>query len=258
MTHKQFAITIAKKAGKVIRRNFGMGMKKQWKENDTPVTVTDLQINKMVIEGVKKYFSKHDVLGEEESHRPNNSKFLWVCDPVDGTIPFSHGIPTCVFSLALVYDGSPILGVVYDPFMDRMWFAEKGKGAFLNNKKIKVNKNNLKNSVVNWESSSSYLVVKQNPKVIFVRLSCFIYGCMLVASGELAAAFYPWQYPHDGATAKIIVEEAGGKVTDKIGNDQSYDKKINGCLVSNGKVHKDLLKITKRIDTWKKTEKIKF
>lgn len=224
-----------------------MAMKKNWKENGTPITKTDIAINKMVIDGVKKYFPTHDVLGEEQSHRPNHGKYLWVCDPVDGTIPFSHGVPTCVFSLALVKDGKPILGVIYDPFMNRLVFAEKGKGAFLNGKRTHVNKRGMELSSLSWESTKSFSQIRKHFKSSFpFAVWSVIYGAMLVATGEFVAAFYPKYFAHDAASIKIIVEEAGGKVTDMHGKEQRYDGKINGCLATNGVVHKDLLKIIKK------------
>lgn len=97
MTYKNFSITLAKKAGKIIRDNFSAGMAKDWKDDGSPVTKTDTKVNKLVIDSVKKYFPAHDVLGEEESYRPNNSKFLWVCDPVDGTMPFSMAFQLAFF-----------------------------------------------------------------------------------------------------------------------------------------------------------------
>lgn len=247
MTYKKFAIDIAKQAGKVIRANFKQGMKKDWKGNGTPVTKTDTAINKMVIAGVKKYFPDHDVLGEEESSLENHSKYLWVCDPVDGTIPFSHGIPTCVFSLALVVDGKPIVGVVYDALLDRMLYGEKNKGTFLNGKRVHVSKQTMDKAVLNWESPNSASLIKKNfPTSFPLSFCCVIYGGLLVATGEMVATLYTWGYAHDGASLKIIIEEAGGMVTDLAGKDQRYDGRINGFLASNGVVHKDLLKLIKQ------------
>lgn len=246
MTYKKFSIDLAKKAGAIILANFDIGMKKNWKGNGTPVTVTDTKINRMVIAAVKIQFPTHDVLGEEESSRKNNSKFLWVCDPVDGTIPFSHGIPTCVFSLALVVDGKPVAGVIYDPFFDRMVYAEKGKGAFLNGKKIHVSRHGLKNAVLNWESPSLMTaLVEKFKNCLPVKLNSFIYGGMLVAMGEIVASMYSWNFAHDCASLKIIIEEAGGKATNVFGKDQRYDGKVKGMLVSNGVVHEQLLEIAK-------------
>jgi len=249
MTHKSFCEKIAKQAGQIIRQNFHGSMKKVWKSNATPVTKTDIAINRLVIKEIKKYFSGQDVLGEEQSHRKNRGKMLWVCDPVDGTIPFSHGVPTCVFSLALVNDGRPILGVIYDPFMDRLVYAEKGKGATLNGKKIRVNKQGMKRAAYNWESGRLMLPVqKKFPGCFPFRFNSFIYGSMLVATGELVASLYTWKYAHDAASVKIIVEEAGGKVTDMYGREQRYDRQVKGCLVSNGLVHDGLVKVIRQYE----------
>ncbi len=244
MDYKDFALDLAKKAGGVIRSNFSLDVKKEWKADNTPVTETDTSINKMVIAAVEESFPDHGVLGEEESRSVTNAEYLWVCDPVDGTMPFSHGIPTCVFSLALVKDGKPILGVVYDPFIDRLFYAEIGKGAFLNGKSIKVNTENLNgNGVIGWPSRLN--VFQELPNVKILNLWCVVYEGMLVAAGELVAAYYPHLNSWDVAALKVIVEEAGGKVTDKHGNEQRYDGKVKGAVISNGLVHDQLVNLVK-------------
>src|SRR4030042_6237309 len=108
MTHQDFAIAIAKEAGEIIRKNFTLGMKKEWKGDEGPVTETDYRINTILVERVQKELSQYGVLGEEESYNEKAAN-LWVCDPVDGTIAFSHGIPISTFSLALVQGGEPVL-----------------------------------------------------------------------------------------------------------------------------------------------------
>lgn len=138
--YKDVAIELAKSAGDTMRHHFTIGMKITWKADKTPVTIADTKINALVIKVIKDTFPTHGVLGEEASDYEVGDKYLWVCDPIDGTIPYSHGIPTSVFSLALVKDGEPILGVVYDPFMERMFFAQKGEGAFMNEQIINVKK----------------------------------------------------------------------------------------------------------------------
>lgn len=245
MIYKKFAIGLAKQAGVVMRRDFKFGMKKHWKGDDTPVTETDLKINRLVINQVKKHFPKHDVLGEEESSIINKGEYLWVCDPVDGTVPFSHGMPTFAFSLALVRDGKPILGVIYDAIMDRMYVAEKGKGAFLNGKRIKVNKLGLKNSVVFWDMKTTSEACAQYPKVFWLNPYSVCYAGIMIANGYAVATYYDYSFAHDIAALKVIVEEAGGKVTDRDGKEQRYDRKINGALITNGRVHKELLKMIK-------------
>ncbi|KKP88083.1 hypothetical protein A2456_00315 [Candidatus Nomurabacteria bacterium RIFOXYC2_FULL_36_19] len=251
--YKRFAIDLAKQAGKIIRNDFKLGMKKKWKANNTPLTKTDLIINQLVIDSVKQTFPNHSILSEEGNDFSEKSDYVWVCDPLDGTIPFSHGIPVCAFSLALVYKGESILGVVYDPFMDRMFFAEKGKGAFMNEKKISVSpRDTLKHSllsVVHWNNApfdfSRLAVVLKNEGVRISNISIAYMGA-LTAAGEFVGTIFPGNQPNDTAALKVLVEEAGGKVTNIFGNEQRYDRPIKGHLVTNGLLHTALLKLIQK------------
>jgi fructose-1,6-bisphosphatase/inositol monophosphatase family enzyme len=250
--YNEFAIELAREAGAVMRRNFHLSMKKQWKADNSPVTETDLAINKMVVDAVKRNYPDHAVLGEEQSDLRDGAQHVWVCDPVDGTVPFSHGIPTCVFSLALVRDGEPIVGVVYDPFMDRMFFAEKGKGATLNGAPTRVAAaKELKRVVISVypyvELFNGMGVVKAlDDENFIVDPWSITYMGMLVASGDAAAIMFQGVNPWDTAALKVIIEEAGGKVTDVFGNEQRYDRKIEGCLATNGILHEQLLEIIRK------------
>ncbi|MFH1325776.1 MAG: adenylyl-sulfate kinase [archaeon] len=254
MEYKEFCEKIAREAGKIMRENF-LKTDKEWKEDDTPITFADKKINRIVIEAIHKEFPKHDVIGEEESSLENKSEYVWVCDPIDGTIAFSHGIPTSVFSLALVKKGEPIMGVVYDPWIDRMYFAEKGKGCFLNNKQIHVNRNEQLNlsvmGISTWKNApydlSPLELVLRDEGVKLLRIGSIIYASMLVASGEMSAVFFAGKSAHDGAAIKIIVEEAGGKVTDIYGNEQRYDSQIKGYIASNKIIHNELIKTVSEI-----------
>ena len=254
--YQEFGKEFAYKAGEIIKRNFSLNMKKEWKSYDTtPVTETDLKINSMLIEEISKLYPDHSVKGEEESNIKKDSEYMWVCDPVDGTIPFSHGIPVCTFSLALVHDGESVLGVVYDPFGDRLFVAEKGEGAYLNGDPIHVSDRVLlKGSVGDYEffETAKYNIGKfadhltMIEEVKMMKLCSFIYPSTLVAAGELAFTLFPGSTSHDAAAVKIIVEEAGGKVTDIFGNEQRYDQPINGLIVSNGMVHDKLVELAKK------------
>lgn len=250
MTYEEFAKQLALDAGVEIKKNFQINGDRDWKEDGTPVTATDLAINKMVIKRVAAVFPEHGVKGEEESAMTGNEEYLWVCDPIDGTIPFAHGIPTCVFSIALVQGGEPILGVVHDPLQDRLFFAEKGKGTFLNDHQIHVSKLAAFNADLILASTLSIgprvdllAVVREfkKRKVHVLNLACHIYAGVLVAAGELGAAIYKGKGAHDGAALKILVEEAGGRVTDLFGDEQRYDGELKGQLVSNGVLHDQIL-----------------
>lgn len=249
MTYEALAKELAQKAGDIIRKNFQLGMKKEWKADNSPVTATDIEVNKLVIEEVKKHFPGHDIKGEEESSLENNSEYLWVCDPVDGTYPFSHGLPNFAFSLALVKDGEPILGIANDPILNRVYFAEKGKGAFLNDEKIHVSDlDNLNGGIIDavnfkaakYQMWDIYNTLANKGSRLF-KLGSIVYAGVLVACGEFTATIFTHVGCHDIAALKIIVEEAGGKVTDLFGKEQRYDREIKGAIISNGKVHDELV-----------------
>jgi len=253
--YQKFAQDIAREAGDIIRENFVLSMKKRWKEDRTPVTETDTKINSLVIERVSQQFPDHSVLGEEESHT-GNSDYWWVCDPLDGTTPFSHGIPACVFSLALVHQGKSVMGVIYDPFCDRLFYASQGRGAYLNDQPIKVSQDDSLTKTVgsyDYVASSKYNLQKlaevlTTEKAVFlVRLVSSIYPACLVAAGELSFSLFPNDKAHDVAAVKIIVEEAEGLVTDLAGGNQRYDEEIKGAIASNGSVHDELVQLSKRL-----------
>jgi myo-inositol-1(or 4)-monophosphatase len=248
-----FAQEIAKEAGAIMRENFTLHMKKEWKDDHTPLTKSDTSINALVIKEVQKRFPGHAVLGEEQSTKNTNAQHCWVVDPVDGTIPFSHGVPTSAFSLAYVMDGVPHSGVVYDPFLDRLVTAEKGKGAWLNDLRAHVNEaKTLRQEVVTIDGplhntgvqNVSFLPLFENTfrtGAKITKYSSMVYGGMLVALGEFTGSICNARYPWDIAALKIIIEEAGGKVTNLLGKEQRYDQEIFGAVLSNGKVHKQLL-----------------
>ena len=259
-----FAKALALEAGTLMKRYFRADdIATEWKEDNTPLTIADTTINGLVIERVKKAYPEHGVLGEEDSFESKRD-MLWVVDPIDGTMPFSAGLPISTFSLALVKNGVPQVGVVYDPFCDRLFTAITGKGAYLNGKKIAVKTvDSLTNSYVNMETwgTENFLgdakllaIDGLREKLIeagakpFTLCSMVISG-VLVASGDFSGSVFGVTKPEDIAALKVIVEEAGGKVTDVDGNEQRYDRPIKGAIVSNGAVHDQLIKIVQDAHT---------
>ena len=245
-----FAIDIAKYAGKVILKYFSQDNGQKYKDDNTIVTLADTEINSYLITKVKEKYPNHAVDGEEEQFGKSNYK--WVCDPVDGTAMYARHIPVAVFSLALVIDGIPVLGVIYDPFTDNLYSAIKGQGAYKNSKPINVNNYKLDDikSVANfdiWPKAEYDIidVIKElGKKTYFVAIGSVIRACTCVASGEFNLAIFPGTKHKncDIAAAKVIVEEAGGKVTDLFGKEQRYDQNINGAIISNGVVHDEVIK----------------
>jgi len=245
----EFAKNIALYAGRIMLKYFNQNNGSSYKADKTIVTLADTEINSYLIEQVKSKYPNHSVDGEEEQF--GNSNYVWVCDPVDGTNPYANHIPVAVFSLALVVDGESIVGVVYDPFTDNLYSAIKDEGAYKNDIKISVNNYSLDNmksvsNFDNWQTSpyNIYPVITElGKKTYFLSIGSVIRGCMCVASGEFSLAIFPGTKRKncDIAAVKVIVEEAGGKVTDLFGNEQKYDRDINGAVISNGLVHDEVI-----------------
>lgn len=251
----EFAKSVAAEAGEIMRRYYGQSPASEIKEDNTIVTIADKEINWMVIERVQAAYPDHAVDGEEESHS-KDSKHLWVCDPIDGTNPFAFTMAVSVFSLAYVYDGEPFVGVVYDPFSDRLFWAAKGAGAYINGDRTYVSKSGFgSQSRLNYDqwASAEYDVLTPLSKLAaetdtyMLSPGSATHMAVLVAQGDFVASVFPGVAGKhvDMAAAKVIVEEAGGKVTDIFGNEQRYDGDINGAIVSNGVVHDELVRILK-------------
>ena len=250
----EFAKGISYKAKDIMLKYFNSDNDSSYKLDNTIVTKADQEINHYLIEQVKKVFPNHSVDGEEE--QMGSSNYVWVCDPIDGTAMYARGIPTAVFSLALCIDGNPVLGVVYDPFNDNMYFACKGSGAFKNDKLINVSDIDLsdKRSVAHYDMHPSfdyniYDVIKElGKKSYFVSIGSIIRASMCVAEGNFTLAIFPGTVHKncDIAAVKIIVEEAGGIVTDLFGNEQRFDKNINGAIISNGFIHDEVVELMKK------------
>ena len=250
----EFAKSIAYEAGRIMHKYFSGTPDSSYKEDRSIVTIADKEINDYLISCVKKTYPNHSVDGEEESF--GKSDYVWVCDPIDGTALYAIHVPVAVFSLALVVDGVPIVGVVYDPFTDNLYSAIKGEGAYQNDNKISVNNLLLDDmkSVSNYDMwpTSPYniydVITKLGKKTYFVSLGSVIRASMAVASGNFSLAIFPGikRKNCDIAATKIIVEEAGGKVTDFFGKEQRYDGDINGAIISNGIVHNEVVELIKK------------
>lgn len=251
-----YLCNLAKRCGDVILSNFNPGMKKEWKSDNTPLTVTDTNINTFVCTTISRDYPHIRIVGEEESHDVENAEYTAICDPVDGTIPFSHGLPISTFCIVILKGHTPLVGVIYDPFMKRMWHATRNKGSFLGTKRSKVSRHAL------LEKSMLYAVIlnSRNPSfydttllgqrlaeeyAIIIDAAAIAYFGGLVATGEFDATIHSGTKAWETAAMQIIVEEAGGKATDIYGNDLCYGHQgeMQGHIISNGKIHDALVKI---------------
>ena len=146
MGMKDVAITAAMKAGGILLELSKIEIKHQMKGTHDIVAEADLKTENAIISEIRKHFTSHSILSEEAGDIPGNPDHLWVIDPLDGTINFSRSIEEYCTSIAVEHKGQLVLGVIYQPTTDRLFVAEKDKGAFLNGKKLSVSNgtNNLR------------------------------------------------------------------------------------------------------------------
>jgi fructose-1,6-bisphosphatase/inositol monophosphatase family enzyme len=240
-----FGKSLAQDAGAIILRYFnGLDLDIQIKQDESPVTAADKEINQLVIDRVSEAFPTHGILAEEGSSHEDRRE-LWVCDPIDGTKSFIQRIPTALFSLAFVVDGVPEVAVMGDPFQRRILTAVRGEGAQMNHSPIKVSaRSDLKGATIALTGTYSELRDRrqllddmQDAGAKIVLVPGNVFRSSLVASGNVDVHIFPGRSAHDVAAAKLIVEEAGGKVTDLYGKEQRYDGRICGAVITNGLLH---------------------
>ena len=241
------AILAAQRAGAVIRDNFRKNFKIKQKEDSTPVTNIDVASEKLIKKLILSKFPDHHFVGEEGGGKIGKD-FTWFVDPLDGTTNFILGIPLFSVSLVLVSKEEPILAVVFNPVSQDTYWAQKEMGAFLNKEKINVNKLDNLNLCKIEVSKGKNLVGSAK---VLSKLAPFIrtfryFGADALALCNVAAGkmegFVGSQAPfYDVGAGIFIAREAGAKVTDFEGNDLGLNPK--NILVSNGKIHKKLLKL---------------
>jgi fructose-1,6-bisphosphatase/inositol monophosphatase family enzyme len=244
----EFAKSLAKEAGQMMLEYFNGDQKVEYKSDNSPVTVADKLINDHVIKRIATAYPEHGVVGEEASTDRVDQEFVWFCDPIDGTKAFMWGLPTAVFSLALIAKGRPVMGVVYDPFLNYMYTVIKGQGSFCNGKRLHVSDLDLKTGIVGGTGSQDRLFsgsqkYMNDQGFKLALFSGFVYKSCLVARARLVGIIEELVGPHDIAAVELIIEEAGGKVTSMTGQTLDYSKPFKGAVVSNGVVHDELVKI---------------
>jgi myo-inositol-1(or 4)-monophosphatase len=220
------------------------------------VTEYDLAVEKRLTESLQKAFPDFTVVGEESTKEITHPQKAIYVDPIDGTTNFVHGLPFCAISIGMWEDGKPLAGVVYNPVLDECFSAQRGKGAFLNGEKISVSKQtNFQQSLIatgfpytKAEKGEDYeWVLRTIAKILPVtrdirRGGSAAIDLCYVACGKLEAYYECNLKPWDVAAGLLILEEAGGKVSNYQGDTYSLNEHI--LLSSNGFVHEDLLQTT--------------
>lgn len=248
------ALTEAAHAGaNEILRFFNRDFKVSNKEGvNNLVTEADHASEKAIIDVVHKHFPGHQILSEETGEIIQDSSYKWIIDPIDGTINFAHGIPLNCVSIAVEHEKEMVMAAVYNPHMNEFFFAEKGKGATLNEKPIRVSSQDKTiHACLVTGFPYTYINIPNGPVEIFER---FIrkgvpvrrLGSAAIDLCWVAAGRFDGFYEHkleawDSAAGYLIVEEAGGKVTDLNGDKFSvYQHKV---LATNGKIHEEMVEV---------------
>jgi myo-inositol-1(or 4)-monophosphatase len=252
------ASAIAREAGARLREFFAQGVETEYKGDVDVVTVADRTVEKLIRTRLSETFPDHGVYGEEGTRQALDSEYRWYVDPLDGTTNFAHGFPQFCVSMGLEHrpktlkpteDGALVAGVIYDPLRDELFSAEKGQGATLNGKPIYASKiGTLAESLL----ATGFPSRKRHasPNIHFYQeFTLRSHGVRRAGSAALDLAYVAagrmeafWEFnlnPWDTAAGILLVEEAGGKVTDFSGNHYALDS--HEILASNGHIQEELV-----------------
>jgi myo-inositol-1(or 4)-monophosphatase len=241
--------SIAREAGALLMDFFRQRVKIEYKGDADLVTVADRKSEALILERIRKQFPSHDVMGEEGARIESGSDYRWYVDPLDGTTNFAHGFPVFCVSLAVQYRGRGAAGVVYDPTRDEMFVAEQGRGAFLNGEPIRVSSTSRLAECLVGTGFPSHKRHKSPNIYFYHQITLRTHGVRRAGSAALdlcnvACGRFDgfWEFnlnPWDTAAGVLIVQEAGGRVTNFAGGPFELDSRET--LASNGLVHDALV-----------------
>lgn len=249
-----FAIETARDAGQILLEKYGRKINISKKGDINLVTEADLASEKLIIERIRSYYPKHAILAEESGDAvllDGVNTWKWIIDPLDGTTNFAHGYPCFCVTIALEHNGEIVIGVTFDPTRNELFAAEKGKGATLNNKPIRVSET---------DSLSESLVVtgfpynfKEKPNFARHLTDFLMYSrgvrrdgsaaidMAYVACGRFDGFWEEGLNPWDVAAGVLLIEEAGGQVS--FYNGEKYDIYSPPIVASNGLIHGEMLHV---------------
>ncbi len=249
------AIEAAREAGAFLFENVGKikNIERKSGQATNLVTEIDKQSEKMIIKRIMQHFPGHAILGEEGGAQEQTSEYRWIIDPLDGTTNFTHGLPIFCVTIGIEHKGKIIAGVIYDPNRDELFSAEKGKGAFLNGKRISVSSTD---SLINSMLVTGFPYnINENPENVighFVnflpkaqavrRLGSAAIDLAYVACGRFDGYWEVFLHPWDKAAGILLVQEAGGFVTNFENNANEIIYNPN-TLATNGLIHNKMLEV---------------
>ncbi len=254
-SYLETAADIAREAGAVLMNWFERGVSFELKGDFDLVTQADKASELLVVERLGSHFPSHSVVAEEGTGQDRGSEFRWYVDPLDGTTNFAHGFPMFNVTLALEQAGRLIAGVIFDPLRNEMFAAERGGGAYLNNRRIHVSKApRLEDSLLatGFPSFKRHLNVNVH---FFHQIAMTTHGVRRGGSAALDLAYTAcgrldgfWEFglnPWDQAAGILLVEEAGGRCSDMKGG--PVDVRGKHMVATNGKIHDQTVELFREV-----------
>ena len=217
--------TMAYKAGEILREGYGKVHHIEMKSLTDPVTETDKRSEEYIVSNIKSHFPDHSIVAEESGVHKGTNGSCWYIDPLDGTVNFSHGVPIFCVSIGYAEDGEMKLAAIYDPMLDEMFYAEKGKGAFLNDRRIRVTETDelirslsVTGFPYDQKSDEMQKALELYKRFCLQAQACRRFGsaaldCCYVAAGRMDIYFEIQVRSYDIAAGVLLVQEAGGVVT---------------------------------------------
>ncbi len=248
----EVALEAAEASGKVLMRYFNTGVGVMSKGGMNYVTEADYKSQDTIIKIIKRSFPQHNIFSEEAPYDDQGSAYTWFLDPLDATHNYMRNIPIFGVSIALTQGNNILVGVSYFPTFKQMYHAEKGKGAYNNNKRIHVSKFGIADKyamLMELKSGSRNRAVKlfkalESEKNRLRALGCASYETALLAQGSIDAFVPLGTNFYDVASGILSIEEAGGKVTDIHGN--RWTKETKDYIFSNGILHNRMLSFVRK------------
>lgn len=248
----EVATLASRQAAEILRERFTGEKRVAHKGRGNIVTQVDLEVERRLIELLREEYPDHSIMTEESPGFQGSSPYTWILDPLDGTRNFASGIPYFSVTVALARGEEVLLGIVHDPVRDELFWAEKGKGAFLNGSPIKVSqKETVQSSVLGFDMGYNDEKARQALQMVTALwpgmqtmrvMGSAALGITYVACGRLDLYFHHSLYPWDLASGLLLVEEAGGLITDSSGAAIGYTSKT--AVAANPALHADFMRLT--------------
>jgi len=255
MEIKSFAVDLARNAGALLKKKFNKTHKIQYKGDINLVTEADKMSENLIIKSIRREFPDHGILSEESPAVAGSGKMRWIVDPLDGTTNYAHGYPVFCVSIALENDGKVVLGVIYDPMREELFSTVRGKGVYLNGKNLSVSSiRDISRSLLATGFPYDIRESRENNLDYFSRMAVNVQAIRRAGAAALDLAYLAagrfdgfWELklkPWDTAAGCLMVEEAGGSVSDLAG--KPWNISSPSVLASNGLIHSKMIRIFRR------------